>query len=158
MAVAFSEPERHRSAPHRSVRLRVIGGSVELRDDVPKTRAECPKRRPCGHVRCEWHLWLVQGVDRPGRRGANWRALSSELRPVMMEWPLPPSCGADVIEAAVREGWSVPKMARSIGVRLSGFRYLLTKAIRKLRASGVSLREFLDGRADPRGTLEPEEQ
>jgi hypothetical protein len=155
MAVAFA-PE-HPVGPRavRSVKLRVIGGAITLDDHVPATRAECPRARPCGHIRCEWHLWLVQGIDRPGRRHVNERPRLSELRPVNMDWPLPPSCGLDVIEQAMREGWSMSKMAGTLGVRLNGFRHLLNKAMRKLRESGVSLREFLDDAGPGRATLEP---
>ena len=142
----------------RVVRLRVIGGHVDLRDDVPAKRADCPTKRPCGHVKCKWHLWMVAGHDRPGRRHPNGRPLQATMRLVMMEWPLPPSCALDVIEAAARDGWSQPQMARALGVKSSAFRNLLVKAREKLKAKGIKLREFFGGKTDPHGTLDPEEQ
>jgi hypothetical protein len=50
-----------------------------------------------------------------------------------MEWPLPRACALDLIEAARREGWSMSKMANSLGICESGFRHLLNKAQRKVR-------------------------
>lgn len=76
----------------------------------------------------------------------------------MLEWPLPPSCALDVIEAAARDGWSVTQMATALGVRSSGFRYLLAKAREKLKERGISLREFFGDGTDKRGTLDPEEK
>ncbi len=118
----------------RSVRLRVIGGSIELREDVPATRADCRGGpRPCPHVRCYWHLWLVEGHDRPGapRRGGG--ARSSELRPVWIwRWPLPPSCALDVAEDIAAD-----RGPRTIGRHLDlgreQVRMIINRALAKLR-------------------------
>lgn len=140
------------------VKLRLIGQTVELRDDVPRTRAECPDLsggKSCPHIKCSWHLWLVAGIDRAGRRDPRWRPSTSELRvDLLMSWPVPPSCGHDVLEAAVREGWSVPRMARAVGLRLSGLRYVISKAIAKLQlaADGTDIRELLAGDAPDRAS------
>jgi hypothetical protein len=130
-----------KTGPRRSVRLRVIGGSVDLRDDVPATRAECPKRfdprtkhRICGHVKCEWHLWMVDARDRRGRLRDR---LRSELRAVWLDWPLPPSCGADVLELAQREGWSLAKIAAAYDLSVRGLHFLLLKAKTKLKAGAI---------------------
>lgn len=80
----------------------------------------------------------------------------------MLEWPLPLSCGAQVIETAARDGWGQSEMAKALGVRSSGFRYLLTKAREKLKeklaARGLTLRELFGGDVEPRGILDPEEK
>jgi predicted DNA-binding protein (UPF0251 family) len=149
--------------PRRVVRLRVIGGSVDLRNDVPKSRDECPpvsNAHPCGHVKCKWHLWMVTGPDRPGRRfpGRPDTNRHSTLRPVMMEWPLPPSCFLEVIERAAAEGWGQNEMAQALGVSSSGFRYLLVKAREKLKERGVALREYFGDGEPKRGILDPEER
>lgn len=120
--------------PKRSVRLRVIGGSVELRGDVPATRSECPTQRPCPHVKCKWHLWLIDGRDRPGRRFLG-RHPASTLRPVWLEWPLPPSCGAEIIEIASREEWTRAQIAAACGISVDALVLALQVVKAKLRAA-----------------------
>lgn len=127
----------------RVVRLRVVGGHVDLRDDVPKTREDCPKQRPCGHIRCRNHLWLQTGPDRPGRRYDGKGPSSTTLRAVHIEWPLPSSCGADVIERGVAEEWSSAKYAEALGIQESGFWYLLKKALVKLKDHEAVLESLL---------------
>ena len=138
----------------RVVRLRVIGGSIDIRDDVPADRAGCPTRfdattghRVCGHVRCEWHLWMIDGRDRPGRRHPGRRLPSSELRPVWLEWPLPPSCGADLLASGATHGWTSEQKARALGLSVDSYQWALRNVMRKLRdpKNSESLREFLDG-------------
>lgn len=154
MAVAFA-PDVHKP-PVRSVRLRVIGAVIELRADVPATRADCPTQRPCPHIHCEAHLWLVAGIDRPGRRHhANENRISTIRLDVIQSWPVPPSCWFDVMEKSQREGWSVTQMAKAIGIRASGFRFLFSKASRKLRENGVALREFIDASAPTHARIKP---
>lgn len=132
----------------RTVRLRVIGGRIDLRDDVPRTRAECPTTRPCGHIRCENHLWMIDGRDRPGRRHPDRRLPSSELRPVWLEWPLPPSCGADLHESGELHGWTREQKAKALGLTVDSYQWTLRNVARKLRelaASGrLVLSEFLE--------------
>jgi hypothetical protein len=130
----------------RTVRLRVIGGSLEIRDDVPKRRDLCPTerdrlgRRVCGHVHCEWHLWMVDRRDRPGRFRDR---LTSELRPVWIAtWPLPPMCGADVLEQAHAEDWTLARLAAAIGLSRRGLNWMLLKAKSKLRTDGATLPGF----------------
>lgn len=131
--------------PAHVVRLRVIGGVVPLRDDVPATRADCPKTRPCPHIRCEWHLWLVHGIDRPGRRIAG-RSPASTLRPVWLDWPLPPSCGADLADAAAERGerMQIVDVGRAHDLRASRVYEILATCLQKLKAAGVDLRHLLE--------------
>src|SRR5690242_5918175 len=145
LAVAFKPDEtrpshvqqRHgsdRTPRTRVVRLRVIGGTVELRGDVPPTRAECPDLtggKVCPHVKCEGHLWLVAGVDRPGRRypGEGPNARASTLWPAWVAtWPLPPSCMFDMIARVERGEATVADIAASLGLSVKGLGYLLNKA------------------------------
>jgi len=145
------------SSRGRVVRLRVIGGEMELREGVPASRADCPTR-PCGHVRCKWHLWLVLGEDRPGRRTprageAERRAPSTTLRPVWVAtWPLPPTCVLDVAEkvAAERSYARVDEMAAAYGVRRSWFSELVADAIAKLGAGAVDPEALIDALAERR--------
>lgn len=147
----------------RSVRLRVIGATVELRDDIPKTRSDCPevsREHPCGHIKCQWHLWLITGPDRAGRRFTHRTDIDrpSTMRLVMLEWPVPRSCLLQVLEIAAREGWGHAEMAAELGLSMSGFNNLLVKARGKLKERGVTLREFLDDGDASRGMLDPEER
>ncbi len=137
----------------RIVRLRVIGGTIKLRDDVPASRAACPKQfdpatgqRICGHVRCEWHLWMIDGRDRPGRRHPGRRLPSSEVRPVWLEWPLPPSCGADLLASEEIHGWTREQKARALGLSVDSYQWALRNVMRKLRdpKNSEGLREFLE--------------
>lgn len=142
-------PAPVRSRAVRSVKLRVIGGTVELRDDVPRTTAECPTDRSrCGHVKCEWHLWMIDRRDRRGRRSETRRLPWSELRPIHIEWPLPPACGRDAIITAIREGWTLAQMGDVLGIGGEGFRYLKARALAKCKIAvraGIPLADFLDG-------------
>lgn len=137
------------------VRLRVIGGTVELRDDVPRTTADCPTTRPCPHLKCPHHLWFVDARDLPGkprqadsksglerlRRGRELER-AAELLPITMMWPLPPSCALDLIARA--DGHVLLEdIGRAFGVTRRGAKYLLQKTIRKVKrvAADPELRE-----------------
>lgn len=131
MALPDNEP------PRRVVRLKLIGGgTVELDDVVPMTRAECPTTRPCGHVRCKQHLAYVAGHDRRGRPPVG-REQESTLRPFWMDWPVGPTCALDVAERSAN--MNQDEVAAAIGLRRSQFRELVAQTIRKLKASGLSL-------------------
>jgi hypothetical protein len=91
------------------------GRTLELRNDVPGKRSQCPTQRPCPHVRCEMHLWFVAGEDRAGRRHGG-RQPPSTLRPAWMESPLPASCTLDVLES--RGG--VPLSGREVAAFIPG--------------------------------------
>lgn len=139
------------TAPVRSVRLRVIGGSVELRDDVPSSRAECVDGpRPCPHIKCRWHLWLVEGHDRRGRPPKK-RPPESTLRPVWLEWPLPPSCALDVAEAMLpgntkaSEDHSTTQIGLYLGIGREQVRLIIRRAVEKLAAH----RKALGGKTPP---------
>ena len=111
---------------------------------VPATRADCPEARPCVHARCRFHLWLVSGETRPGRRHDG-RSPKSTLRPVWLTEPLQESCAIDVADR-IRDHGAPPRLeviAGLIGLRPSQARKVLADALRKLRAAGVL--EEIDG-------------
>jgi len=125
----------------RSVRLRLIGGGEVVIDDVvPETLADCPVERPCGHVKCPFHLWRVDGHDRRGRRTADGKHPATTLRPAWADWPVPPSCGLDV--SARARDMNVEQMASAVGLRPSQFREVAARALAKLRAAGLSAAEL----------------
>jgi hypothetical protein len=134
----------------RVVRLRVIGGELELREGVPATRADCPPR-PCGHVRCKWHLWLVLGDEQRGTRREGWRLPRTTLRPVWVAtWPLPPTCVLDVAEkvAAERDFERVDELAAAYGLRPSWFRATIARAKAKLAAGAADPEALIEALAD----------
>ncbi len=82
----------------------------------PVKRGDCPKQKPCPHVRCSYHLWRIDGgIDgsRPGRPGIasvprDERGLTLRVRGELdgeragttlearwLETPVPPSCALD---------------------------------------------------------------
>lgn len=80
----------------RVAALRVLPG-------VPATRGDCPVSRPCGHVRCEWNLWMVDGRDRPGRRWEGGRMPDS----IVVVHSEAQNCGADIADE-VKAGRIMP--------------------------------------------------
>lgn len=149
MATAVSYPSV--VSGKRTVRLRVIGGRVAIDDHVPATRADCKDGpRPCPHVRCEWHLWLLRGEAAAGRRSAGKTPPPSTLRPVWLDWPLPPSCGADLAEAAGARGelMSIEELSRVHDLRPSRVHEILATCTRKLKAAGADTRRLLPGDDD----------
>jgi hypothetical protein len=115
------------AAAKRVVRLRVIGGeTLELRDGVPRSRAECPTTRPCGHVQCRYHLWFMGGRDRPGRKPRD----PKNLRPSSLD--------------LTHQHLQVAARAAAINLRPSRLRDVLERALRKLKLSGADLREYAE--------------
>lgn len=100
----------------RVVRLRLLsGGELELRDDVPSTRADCPKARPCPHWRCRYHLWRIDPCDRQGRP-FHGRRPPTTLQPRWLETPMPASCALDVADAVTAgEHATFATIGRSLG-------------------------------------------
>jgi hypothetical protein len=97
------------NTPRRSSRLRVLNARGELFEPKPGLppggRDECKSgERPCPYVRCKYHLWLVEGRDRPGRRYAEGvgQRPQTTLEPRWLEWPTPPCCALDVGDAVRR--------------------------------------------------------
>jgi hypothetical protein len=121
------------------VRLRVIGGdTIEIREGVPATRAHCKDGpRPCPYVRCKWHLWRVDSADRAGKPHDGKRA-GTTLRPAWLEWPLPPSCALDFIEAGES---STGAIARALGTHRGNVWLIWNRE--HVRAAFERLRELL---------------
>lgn len=87
-------------------RLPVVPPDFQWRLDVPKTRADCPKTRPCPHINCNQHLWRVDGDDMPGRRYDGKRP-ASDIRPTSEQ-----TCALDIAE---RGAVSISEIARVLG-------------------------------------------
>ncbi len=97
--------QRHGAAapPRRSPELRVFEPAPwEPLPGVPP-REQCRAgERPCRHVQCPEHLYVIAGVDRPGRRaraGERRGNPATTIYPGWLDSPPPPSCAADVREA-----------------------------------------------------------
>jgi hypothetical protein len=89
---------------------------------------------------------LVAGVDRPGRRfpGED-QNRRSDLRLVMLEWPVPPSCGLDLLERSASGDLSAQEIATALGVMPRRYRDIRRSAIGKLREARTDLDDFEDG-------------
>jgi len=119
------------------VRIRDKKQLLVLRNDVPPTREHCPTQRPCGHVRCFWHLWRVDGEDRAGNPKY---VPGTTIRPAWLEIPTPPSCGLDHI---VKGGLSSSQVAQAFGMHRANVwliwqRPHVKEAFEKLRALLIS--------------------
>lgn len=115
--------------PKRSAQLRVLPRGWRPKEGVPQTRSECPTVRPCPHIRCEWNTWIVDGRDRPGRRGEEWSPPASAVN---VTGPL--NCSADLADAAERKGTTVPIaiIAAAYGVSERAIYFILAHARAKL--------------------------
>lgn len=111
---------------------------------VPSSRAECRDgERPCRYVRCKWHLWLVLGYERPGRR-FDGRTPPSTLRAAWLEKKIPASCTLDVAEQVGELGRALTceQLGRLMGIRPSAVRAIAAEAMKKLAANAEPLLEF----------------
>lgn len=105
-------------------------------------RAECRNgERPCPYVRCKWHLWLVLGEDRPGRRarreGEDERAApGTTLLPAWLEHPTPACCGLDIAEAmgAHTLQMDLEELASTLHLSYASLWSITRRALEKLRA------------------------
>lgn len=121
------------------------GSTLRMRNDVPKTRGDCPAG-VCPHIRCSQHLWVSRGNERAGRRVAG-RSPDTTLRDVARLSPLPPSCALAVADAAADRGEVTPieDVAGALGIRQSRVFEILATAERKLKALGMSLEALMEG-------------
>lgn len=110
---------------------RAGGGSPTIPENwtplpgVPASREHCRDApRPCPFVRCEHHLWLVEGRDRRGRRPAGGE-LGPELRAPTMT-----SCALDVADRGER---TIEDIAASLGVTPRRVQQIMRGALAKLR-------------------------
>src|ERR1041385_1624364 len=130
--------------PRVLVRLRVLGSFLELRNDVPATRGDCPEQRPCGHVRCKFHLWRSDALERSGRlrTGQTVRPFANqpELEPRWLEDPVPPSCALDIAEQTQQAGrvLGIARIARIVNREEDATEKLWRKIRRKLREYGIA--------------------
>jgi hypothetical protein len=119
------------------VRIKEPRRLLVLRNDVPASRDKCPKERPCGHVRCRWHLWRIDSEDRPGRPHNGKRAATT-LRAGWLETPIPPSCARDYIE---RGEQSSSQIAEALGTDRTNVWLIWQRP--RVKAAFERLREML---------------
>lgn len=124
------------------VRLRVLDGStIELRDGVPATRAECPTTRPCPHIRCQYHLWL-DAFDSHWNSAAGEPCRPSRLLPRWLESPMPASCALDVADRGTSgEVLGYRELGKLLGLGPHRVEGILSRAKRRIK------RELARGRA-----------
>jgi hypothetical protein len=111
------------------------GRCLDLRSDVPATRADCPELRPCGHVRCKHHLWIVDRRDHDGHM-PNGDHKPSMLRPRWLEEPVPASCALDVAEQVGADGkrMELTRIAELLHISEDWAAELLERALARMRA------------------------
>lgn len=148
----------------KRVRLRVVDSNAPSftveRHAGTWTRSECPKARPCPRTFCAAHLWLVPGNERPGRPSLRrvpvdelGRKLSvggdagpddreGTIAPRWLESPMPESCALDIIERAAGEPMSLDAIAEVYSKHRTLIGAIVRKALRKLRALGVTREDF----------------
>lgn len=131
------EPERKRR-PRRAKELVVLElvedreqADVVLTNAPPPARTQCKDGpRPCGYVRCKWHLWHVPREDRSGRYR---ESMTDTIEPWTLE-----TCGAD---HADREN-SANQIGALIGQTGRRIQQIVRLALIKLRAGGVDVVEL----------------
>lgn len=130
--------QRH-GEPRRSLRLRVFSDlslpeSWEMLPGVPATRGDCPPTRPCPHVKCRYHLWLVEGESMPGRR---WETAipASSIHPWSNE-----TCALDIADSSAADPETV---AHALGMSARQVRRIAGAAVKKL-SGNPDAREVLE--------------
>lgn len=113
-----------------------LASDWELRQGVPKTRAECCSGpRPCPYVSCRYHLWLQEAESRPGRRHAKGGAPTSAIRPSTMA-----SCALDVADTG--EQLTFGELGVLFGISDEAVRKVFEKAQQKLEDLGYKFEDL----------------
>lgn len=105
----------------------------DFREDVPKTRGDCPETRPCPHIKCRYHLWFMEGESLPGRRRETAQPASS-IRVRGSE-----TCALDVAERKLAPS----EVAKLLGISDRQLRRTTRAALRKLE-NDPDAREVLE--------------
>ena len=137
----------------KTLHLRVFTGSelgsatvsyTPLSNTVPATRGDCPPKleghpRRCPHVRCRFHLAIVPGEQRAGRR-VNGRSPPTTIR-VLPEGA--PTCTLDVADDTARSGepLAIGLVGKALGLRASQVHAEIARALAKLRSAGLDLEQ-----------------
>lgn len=151
-------PPRRRRRAHRSPALRVIERIPTLAPEQqavrweprpglpPRGRAECKTgERPCPYIRCKFHLFLVPGAERAGRRWKG-RPPPTTVLPAWLEVPTPPCCALDIADAVsagasdLSTMWRIGELMHMGQTRVHA---VIAQALAKLRASGFELADLL---------------
>lgn len=141
-AFAFLEPGYSKKRG-RKIALRVVqercGSFDAATAQVPATRGDCVSGpRPCPHVRCKHHLWLVEGDDRAGRQRER---IAHELEPRWLDPATTDSCALDVADRVESRGEvaSIAEIGEALGRDDSSVWLVLRAALAKVRAAGMRL-------------------
>ena len=97
------------------------GSLPMLRQERPRTRAECPETRPCLHLTCRYHLYL----DIDPKNG--------EIRlthPFLDPSELDPSCALDVAD---KGGATLETVGAALNLTRERIRQIESRALEKLR-------------------------
>jgi hypothetical protein len=94
---------------------------------VPPNRGACPKVRPCAHVQCRYHLWIVVGQDRPGR------PFEGRRPPTILRPTSPTSCALDLVDRNP-DGLSNREIGKLFGITGERVRQLIRDVRGKLGA------------------------
>jgi len=87
--------------------------------DIPETRADCPKERPCPHVRCRHHLYL--DVSAGGSIKFNF--------PGLEVWELKETCSIDVAD---RGELSLEDIAELMGMSKGAAEKVFSRVLLKI--------------------------
>lgn len=122
---------------HASRKLLVLPNDFHPVAGVPKNRSECPTRRPCQYVRCEWNLWMFDGEDRPGRRWNSNPPPSQVIAHTTYK-----NCMADVADKVERGELEIGDLPQHTGYTDKELRRIASKALAKLRANPAAWAAF----------------
>jgi len=100
------------------------------RGGVPESRGACPVSRPCPHVRCRYHLWVVVGQDRPGR------PFEGRRPPTILRPTSPASCSLDQVDRNP-DGMSNREIGKLFGITGERVRQIVRDVRAKLGALGA---------------------
>jgi hypothetical protein len=110
-------------------------------DTVPATRDACPADRDavgCPHVRCRFHMWRLDGHDRPGRRFENFPGPPSTLARYSLE-----SCALDIADEN-EHGMTCREIGATMGVSKRRVQQVLKKVLAALGTDEARIAELVE--------------
>lgn len=135
------EPKKptHVESRHGAKRHLPVLGALSMPADFAFTNGVPPKRedcaqgaRPCRYILCRHHMWLVLQEDRPGNPATGSQG-ETTIRPIGE------SCNLDIGRSGVHTNEEV---GRALGVTSTRANQIELRALRKMRAAGVTAEAF----------------